>query len=74
MGSARALLPLPAAAQSELARVVVQRGLSTRQTEALVRRHQAGNGEAGRKQATTRGDPDVQRLDGILSRFDVEQQ
>jgi ParB family chromosome partitioning protein len=38
MGHARALLSLPAAAQSQVARQVVQRGLSVRATEALVRR------------------------------------
>ena len=87
---------------------MVERGLSTRQTEDLVRRQQAG-AAAGRqrKKKSAASDPDVQRLeqtlserlgavvqlrqgakgsgqlviryssldqlDGILSRFDVEQ-
>jgi ParB family chromosome partitioning protein len=35
-GHARALLPLPAAAQLEAAKLIVSRGLSVRQTETLV--------------------------------------
>lgn len=41
MGHARALLTLNADDQRELARVVVAKSLSVRQTEALVRKHQA---------------------------------
>ena len=42
MGHARALLGLEDAVQSQAARTVVARGLSVRQTEALVRSHQEG--------------------------------
>jgi ParB family chromosome partitioning protein len=43
MGHARALLPLPALDQERLARVVANKGLSVRATEALVRdRHKPG--------------------------------
>ena len=38
MGHARALLTLPDSKQVEFARVVAQKGLSVRQTEALVRK------------------------------------
>ena len=41
MGHGRALLGLPADQQSAVAREVVSRGLSVRETEALVRRHLA---------------------------------
>lgn len=43
MGHARALLTLPAEQQSAIARQVVSKGLSVRQTEALVRSRQQGD-------------------------------
>ncbi len=64
MGHARALLALAGEAQVQAARKVVARGLSVRETEALVRRLQAG----GRKPAAAPGrDPDVRRLEERLS-------
>ncbi len=64
MGHARALLALAGEAQVQAARQVVARGLSVRETEALVRRLQAG----GRKPAAAPGrDPDVRRLEEQLS-------
>lgn len=39
MGHGRAILALPAEQQAQVARDVVSRGLSVRETEALVRRH-----------------------------------
>ncbi len=64
MGHARALLGLPAAEQSEAARTVVARGLSVRQTEALVRRLQS----AGDKPAVPVDvDPNIRRLQDDLS-------
>ena len=61
MGHARALLALAGAAQSGAARTVAERGLSVRQTEALVRRMLSATGEDG-ADAEER-DPDVGRLE-----------
>lgn len=63
MGHARAILTLDHPKQTEAARIIVAKGLSVRQTEALVRRLQqekASNGEI-------RLDPDVRRLQDDLS-------
>ena len=65
MGHARALLPLGAMEQLETARTVVARGLSVRQTEALVRRIQQEK-EKGKKSKDKRIDPDVKRLEDDL--------
>lgn len=68
MGSARALLALPGARQSEAARVVVHKGMSTRETERMVRRllaEDAGEQDKSRRPAAT--DPDVRRLEQELS-------
>lgn len=64
MGHARALLGLPGAAQSKAAREVVKRGLSVRETEALVRRLQKAGGVP---KPAAREDPDVRRLQDQLS-------
>jgi len=66
MGHARALLGLRGAPQSEAARTVVHRGLSVRETEALVRRllEQAEQPEATRREK--RLDPDIRRLQDNL--------
>jgi ParB family chromosome partitioning protein len=66
MGHARALLGLRGPPQSEAARTVVQRGLSVRETEALVRRllERAEQPEAARRE--TRLDPDIRRLQDNL--------
>ena len=63
MGHARALLPLPPPQQEALARVVVARGLSVRQTEQLARRAAAPRQEAARP-AT---DADTERLQREIS-------
>ena len=68
MGHARALLTLEAADQLTIARAVVEKGLSVRQTEALARA--AGQGEsapAKAKPAATAADPDTERLERRLS-------
>ena len=66
MGHARALLGLRGPPQSEAARVVVHRGLSVRETEALVRRllERAEEPEEARRE--TRLDPDIRRLQDNL--------
>jgi ParB family chromosome partitioning protein len=65
MGHARALLGLPQASQRiEAARRVVSRGLSVRETEALVRRLQGTPAPADRE---PQRDPDVARLQDDLS-------
>ncbi len=64
MGHARALLGLPAEEQVEGARHVVARGLTVRQTEALVR--QLLNKKEEPKNAS-KGDPDILRLEQRLA-------
>lgn len=64
MGHARALLGLPADKQVEGARHVVARGLTVRQTEALVR--QWMNSKQDPK-AVPRNDPDIVRLEQRLA-------
>jgi ParB family chromosome partitioning protein len=61
MGHARALLGLRGAQQSEAARHVVARGLSVRETEALVRRLLEQAAKGGAKEAP-RLDPDIRKL------------
>lgn len=65
MGHARALLALEGAQQSKTARQVVERGLSVRETETLVRRllEKPGN----RKSSHRHTDPDVRALQQKLS-------
>ncbi|MBC8652025.1 ParB/RepB/Spo0J family partition protein [Pseudomonas sp. MTM4] len=64
MGHARALLGLPVEQQVDGARHVVARGLTVRQTEALVR--QWLNGSKGTK-AEPKSDPDIVRLEQRLA-------
>ncbi|HWK53713.1 MAG TPA: ParB/RepB/Spo0J family partition protein [Hyphomicrobiales bacterium] len=65
MGHARALLSLDGNQQAAVARMVIARGLSVRQTEALVRREQAG---AKENPAASGGvDPDIRSLQDDLS-------
>ncbi|MEH3021762.1 MAG: ParB/RepB/Spo0J family partition protein [Pseudomonas oryzihabitans] len=64
MGHARALLGLPKARQAEGARHVVARGLTVRQTEALVRQWLNG-AEPVEKPAVV--DPDISRLEQRLA-------
>ncbi len=59
MGHARALLGLPKEDQARTAQQVVARGLSVRQTEALVRNLLA---ESGKKAPEAKVDPDIRRL------------
>lgn len=65
MGHARALLGLEGDVQSEAAKTVVGKGLSVRQTEALVRRLQSGSPQ--KKSQEVREDPDIRRLQEDLS-------
>lgn len=68
MGHARALLALSGArSQAEAAREVVDRGLSVRETEALVKRLQsAASKKTGNNQQGGRLDPDIRRLQDDL--------
>ena len=63
MGHARALLPLEAITQVETAKTVVLKGLSVRETEALVRRLQ----DPVQPKAVKSVDPDVRRLEEEVS-------
>lgn len=64
MGHARALLGLPKARQAEGARHVVARGLTVRQTEALVRQRLSGAEPVEKAPAV---DPDISRLEQRLA-------
>jgi ParB family chromosome partitioning protein len=67
MGHARALLGIvDPRMQGEVAALVAKKGLSVRETEALVKRVVEGAG-AGRRPAPARVDPDIQRLENELS-------
>ena len=66
MGHARALLTLDAETQCAIARQIVAKGLSVRQTEALVRLHQEGrNTEKVKPDVTVSAD--IRRLQDQLS-------
>ena len=70
MGHARALLGLENhRKQTELALLVVKKGLSVRETEALVRRlgQPAGTASHGENGKTAGRDPDVERLESELA-------
>jgi ParB family chromosome partitioning protein len=64
MGHARALLALQSQAQIEAARKVVQRGLSVRETESLVRKLQQ---PAKPKTSGQKADPDLRRFEEEMS-------
>jgi ParB family chromosome partitioning protein len=66
MGHARALLALSPEHQASVARTVIGKGLSVRQTEALVRRLQAGKANNGKDKAPAL-DPDIRALQDELS-------
>jgi len=66
MGHARALLGLRGAPQSEAARAVIHRGLSVRETEALVRRMLERAEEPTLPRREVRLDPDIRRLQDNL--------
>jgi ParB family transcriptional regulator, chromosome partitioning protein len=63
MGHARALLPLPEMQQIKASQEIIDKGLSVRQTEALVKRLLAG--PTPMRESSV--DPDVQRLETKLS-------
>jgi len=68
MGHARALLALAQRRQqSEVALLVAKKGLSVRETEALVRRLQAPAGSSGGDSAPAARDPNVERLEQDLA-------
>ena len=68
MGHARAVLALANRKQQvEVATLVAKRGLSVRDTEALVRRLQAGGAAASAAQGQDGRDPNVQRLEQELA-------
>ena len=67
MGHARALLGLPKQQMAAAARSVAAKGLTTRETEALVK-NMTSTGKAKSKAKTTRRDPNIKRLQDALSR------
>lgn len=67
MGHARALLALKGGMQSEAAARVAAKGLSVRETEALVRKMLSAETEAPAKARPVTEDPDVKRLLSDLS-------
>ena len=68
MGHARALLALPSRKQqAEVATLVAKKGLSVRDTEALVRRMGQGGATAGVEGPDSPRDPNVQRLEQELA-------
>jgi len=68
MGHARALLALPSRKQqAEVATLVAKKGLSVRDTEALVRRMGQGGAAAGVESPDSPRDPNVQRLEQELA-------
>ena len=68
MGHAKALLPLSTRKQQvEVATLVAKRGLSVRDTEALVKRLQAGGAAASAAEGQDGRDPNVQRLEQELA-------
>ena len=66
MGHARALLALIRHDQVEVAKLVVNRGLSVRETELLVKKTLAAQ-PGGKKSKPAAVDPDVKRLESSLS-------
>ena len=64
MGHARALLAIPDLSQPDTARKVVKRGLSVRQTEALVRRQLAQESSGSPTKVI---DPDIKNLEDNLA-------
>ncbi|MFT5503030.1 MAG: ParB family chromosome partitioning protein [Gammaproteobacteria bacterium] len=65
MGHARALLALIRHDQIEIARIVVNRGLSVRETEALVKQTLAASSATPKPKGE--GDPDIRRLENDIS-------
>ncbi|WP_299770702.1 ParB/RepB/Spo0J family partition protein [uncultured Pseudoteredinibacter sp.] len=72
MGHARALLPLPSHEQKDVARQVSSKGLSVRQTEALVRRIQQLEQSEDKFTTDKAIDPDIKKLqDGLSEKIGV---
>jgi ParB family chromosome partitioning protein len=67
MGHARALLGLKGRAQVEAGNRVAARGMSVRETEALVRRLVAEGDAPARRKKPARRDPDLERLEQDLT-------
>lgn len=67
MGHARALLALESNSQTPVANTIVAKGLSVRETEALIRKLQTAGAEREETVATRTLDPDVARLEKDLS-------
>ncbi len=70
MGHARALLSLSTGRQqAEVGALVAKKGLSVRETEALVRRilARAGQGDRGKASKSRSKDPDIRRLENDLA-------
>ena len=65
MGHARALLTLTAALQNQIAKTIVARSLSVRETEKLVKRLQEG--KTVEKTAPVIADPNIRRLEEDLA-------
>jgi ParB family chromosome partitioning protein len=66
MGHARAILTLEANVQRDIARQIVAKGLSVRQTEALVRIYQEGKKDA-KANPVAAPSADIRRLENSLS-------
>jgi ParB family chromosome partitioning protein len=67
MGHARALLSLKGQEQSEIAKTVIERQLSVRETEQLVSKLQQTDGEEAPLPKTVVLDPNIRRLESDLS-------
>jgi ParB family chromosome partitioning protein len=68
MGHARALLGLPQARQqSEVGALVAKKGLSVRETEALVKRLLSHGSKGRQDEGSTRPDPNISRLEQDLA-------
>lgn len=67
MGHGRAMLTLAPEVQTQVARQVVARGLSVRQTEALVRRLQEEAAQGTRKSGKAALDPNIRQLQDDLA-------
>lgn len=66
-GHARALLGLKGSLQGTVAKTVVDRGLSVRETERLVNKLQEKAGLRPKKETTLPGDPNIQHLEEQLA-------
>ncbi|MEM7027395.1 MAG: ParB/RepB/Spo0J family partition protein [Pseudomonadota bacterium] len=66
MGHARAILPLSAAKQGELAKTIAKKGLSVRETENYVKQHQSGN-QAKKINKKQKKDANISKLETELS-------